>query len=108
MFGICPETKTQYGHSLHPSTVVEKDTSRRSDIGHGIRRHQAATPELGKKQGAKPETTDETKEMIRMITEAYATAMEDMQDEMNQAMNSVHLDILKRTAELKKVIDELQ
>ena len=46
--------------------------------------------------------------MIRMITEAYATAMEDMQDEMNQAMNSVHLDILKRTAELKKVIDELQ
>ena len=61
-----------------------------------------------KKQSAKPETTDETKEMIRIITEAYATAMEDMQDEMNQAMNNVHLDILKRTAELKKVIDDLQ
>lgn len=61
-----------------------------------------------KKTIPKVKETSETMEMAKIISDAYATAMEDMQDEMTEAMNNIHFDILRRVEELKRQIAELQ
>ena len=69
---------------------------------------QASSIQERKSKTKQRETTNETNEMIKIICGAYRDAMEDMQDEMNQVMNNVHLDILKRISDLKRQIAELQ
>jgi hypothetical protein len=68
----------------------------------------SAEPEKGKKKKKQKEEerdSSESREIIRIVSSLWKNAMDGVMDEMSEAFNNMHLDILMKIAQLQSEID---